>query len=126
MKQEVALAIEELRRCFPDAEVQARANDDGGASVTIDSIDLGPAYHPGQTWIKFDISFQYPYADVYPVFVRPDLVRLDGLPHGEGISKSTYENVKALQLSRRNNHLDPNVDTAALKIIKVIEWLRAK
>ena len=43
--------------------------------VTIDSVDLGPLYIPQQTWIKFAITFQYPYADIYPLFARPDLVR---------------------------------------------------
>ena len=126
MKQEVELAIEELRRCFANAEVTACAKEDGGAAVTIDPINLGPAYDPQQTWIKFDIGFQYPNSDIYPLFVHPALSRTDGQPHGEGISKSSYGDKEALQLSRRSNHLDPAVDTAALKVIKVIEWLRTK
>ena len=126
MNQEVEQAIEELRRCFAEAEVIACAKEDGGAAVTIDPIELGPIYSPQQTWIKFDIGFQYPYADIYPLFVRPDLSRTDGQPHGEGTSKNSYGDEEALQLSRRNNHLDPLVDTAALKVIKVIEWLRTK
>ena len=126
MKSEVEQAVEELRRCFGDAEVVAHAKDDGGAVVTINPIDLGPRYSPQRTWMKFAISFQYPYSDIYPLFVRPDLVRSDGEPHGEGITATSFEGETALQLSRRNNHLNPKVDTAAIKVTKVIEWLRTR
>ena len=126
MKPEVEQAIEELRRCFSDAEVVARATDDGGTVVTIDPIDLGPLYTPQQTWIKFAISFQYPYADVYPLFVRPDLARADGQPHGRGITNASFEGESALQLSRRSNRLNPAIDTATLKVTKVVQWLQAQ
>ena len=76
--------------------------------------------------MKFAISFQYPYADIYPLFVRPDLTRADGQPHGEGITPASFESEPALQLSRRSNHLNPEVDTATLKVTKVIEWLRTR
>ena len=108
------------------AEVVACGTDDGGAVVTINPIDLGPDYCPQRTWIKFAISFQYPYADIYPLFVRPDLGRTDGQPHGEGITLTSFEGEPALQLSRRSNHLNPEIDTAALKVTKVIEWLRTR
>ena len=126
MKPEVEQAVAELRRCFGDAAVVARPKDDGGAVVTIDPIDLGPGYVPQQTWIKFQISFQYPLADVYPLFVRPDLARADGQPHGEAIAQAKFEGEPALQLSRRSSHLDVEVDTAVLKVTKVIQWLRER
>lgn len=126
MKPEIERAIEDLRRCFADAEVKATLKDDGSASITVDPIDLGAAYKPQGSWIKFAISFQYPYADIYPLFVRPDLTRADGQPHGKAITSSSYDGESALQLSRSNNHLDPTVDTAALKVLKVIEWLRTR
>ena len=124
MKHEVLEAIAELRACFPDAEVRVRGTDGGGAIVKIDPIDPGPAYVPQETWIGFAISFQYPHADIYPLFVRPDLARADGREHGAGISEAPFEDKPALQLSRRSNGLNPTVDTAALKVTKVIQWLR--
>ena len=83
MKPAIEQAIEELRRCFSDAAVAADAKDDGSAIVTIDSVDLGHLYTPQQTWIRFAVTFQYPHADIYPLFVRPDLARADGQPHGK-------------------------------------------
>ena len=126
MKPEVKQAVEELREHFPDAEVMAVGTDDGGAMVTIDPVDPGPAYIQRETWLKFAITFQYPYSDVYPLFVRPDLSRVDGQGHGEGIAKGEFDGESAIQLSRRSNRLNPAIDTAALKVTKVLAWLRAQ
>ncbi len=124
MKAQVEQAVRELRTCFPDADVVACGTDDGGAIVKIDPIELGPTYAPSATWVAFAIGFQYPRSDVYPLFVRPDLVRADGRPHGKGIARAEFKGEPALQLSRRSNRLNPEVDTAALKVTKVIQWLR--
>ena len=124
MTPQVQQAIEELRGCFPDAEVVARGTDGGGAIVKIDPIDLGSAYAPRETWMGFAISFQYPQADIYPLFVRPDLSRVDGRAHGQAITLAQFEGEPALQLSRSSNGLNPEVDTAALKVTKVVRWLR--
>jgi hypothetical protein len=124
MTQEVEQAIQELQRCFSSAKVDFQSMADGGAIVTIAPIDLGPVYVPQQTWIKFAISFQYPCADVYPLYVRPDLARVDGQPHGAGITEASFQGKRALQLSRRSNRLNPEIDTAALKVTKVIQWLK--
>lgn len=126
MKPQVEEAIRELKVRFPDAVVAACGTDDGGALVRIDPIALGPTYQQTETWIGFAIGFQYPRADVYPLFVRPDLSRTDGQPHGEGITLAEFSGEPALQLSRRSNHLNPEVDTAAFKVLKVIEWLRTR
>ena len=126
MKQEVRQAVAELQRCFGEESVVVRGSDDGGAVVTIDQVELGPGYVPRQTWIKFLIGFQYPQADIYPLFVHPDLVRADGGPHGEAITAAKFEGEPALQLSRRSNHMDADIDTAVLKVTKVIQWLRVQ
>ena len=123
MTPEVERAAEELRTRFPDTEVDAVSTGDGGAIVTITRVDPGPAYVQSATWMRFAIGFQYPYADVYPLFVRPDLARVDGRPHGKGIALAEFHGEKALQLSRRSNRLNPTIDTAALKVTKVLDWL---
>ena len=124
MTEEVEQAIQELQRCFSDAAVNFESTTDGGAIVTITQVDLGPKYIPQQSWIRFEIGFQYPCADVYPLYVLPDLARSDGRPHGEGISEASFHGEPALQLSRRSNRLNPEIDTAALKVTKVIQWLK--
>lgn len=124
MNPEVQQAVAELRRSFGEGAVLALSRSDGGAVVTIDPIDVGPGYVPQHTWIKFMISFQYPQADIYPLFVHPDLARADGQSHGKGITGAEFEGEPALQLSRRSNHLDIDIDTAVLKVTKVIQWLK--
>ena len=126
MTPEAEQAVEDLRACFADTEVDAVATGDGGATVTIARVDPGPAYVQRETWMRFDISYLYPHADIYPLFVRPDLARVDGQPHGEGISPGSFRGSPALQLSRRSNHRNSMIDTVALKVTKVLEWLRTR
>ena len=126
MTPEVEQAVEELRTRFRETEVDAVGTGDGGGIVTIASVDPGPVYTQRETWVRFSIGFQYPYADIYPLFVRPDLSRADGRPCGEGMTPAEFHGHKALQLSRRSNRLNPMTDTAALKVMKVLEWLRAQ
>ena len=123
MNPEVAQAVVELKDRFPDAEVVASDTGDGGAIVTINPVDAGPAYVQRETWLKFAMSPQYPYADVYPLFVRPDLTRVDGNGHGEGFSTASFHGEPALQVSRASKRLNPATDTAALKVTKVLKWL---
>ncbi len=125
MTPEVEKAVEELRTRFPDTEVDAVGTGDGGATVTIARVGPGPAYVQRETWMGFTISYLYPSADIYPLFASPDLTRVDGEPHGEGISLRSFQGAPALQLSRRSNRLNPATDTAALKVAKVLQWLWA-
>ena len=126
MKPEIKKAIEELKERFPDSKVVAVGTEGGGVFVTIDPVDPGSAYVQRQTWLKFAISFQYPSADIYPLFVRPDLARVDGGEHGEGFSEAEFNGEAAWQLSRRSNRLNPAIDTACLKVNKVLAWMRAQ
>ena len=124
LKPTVDRAIEEIRAQFPDSNMILRPDDQGGAFVILESVSLSSIYTQPDTWIGFHITFQYPYADVYPHFVRADLSRVDGKPLGDGTSSNNFEDRQAVQLSRRSNYLDPATDTALLKLLKVLEWLR--
>ncbi len=126
MTPEVAEAIEEIRSSFLEAALEAREDGEGGAVVLVDPVDPGPQYQQRVTWVGFRITFQYPYADVYPHFVRGDLTRVDGAPLGEGTSVTTFEGRPSVQLSRRSNRLNPETDTAAIKLHKVLTWLRSR
>lgn len=121
MKLKVQEAVTELRASFP--VVIAEGDGDGGAFVTVDGIDPGPAYNQSETWLKFRISHTYPDADIYPLFARPDLTRVDANSHGQAITSGLFRGESALQLSRRSNHRTAEFDTAARKVLKVIEWL---
>lgn len=120
-------AVEELRATFEGAAVDIKPDGEGGAYVRVDPVDPGPPYAQRETWIGFRITAQYPYADVYPLFVRPDLSRLNGQPLGEGMTPNqTFDGQPTVQVSRRSNHLNPATDTAALKVLKVLSWMASR
>lgn len=123
----VAKAIDQIRLSFPDCQVSVESDGSGGAFVVVEPIRLAPIYAQSDTWMGFQITFQYPYSDVYPHFVRPDLARVDQKPLGEGFGMSAkFRGKPAIQLSRRSNKLNPATDTACLKLQKVLHWLNVR
>lgn len=126
MTPEVAKGVAELRATFPNAQVTVREDGEGGAFVTIDELKFDHGcntYIQAATWVGFKLTFQYPYSDVYPIFIRGDLVRKDGQPLGEAMSSAKWEGRGAIQVSRRSNKRDVLVDNAAIKVQKVIRWI---
>lgn len=127
MKPAVERAIAEIRTAYPDITVTVREDGEGGAYVIIEEVDPGLSYKDRVTWIGFRITFQYPYSDTYPHYVRGDLARVDGGALGGGMSPNqTFEERPAVQISRRSNHLDPKTETAFIKLVKVLTWLAAQ
>jgi hypothetical protein len=122
----VEKAVEQIRATLPDCGLESIPDGGGGAFVMLNNVPLGPPWAQGDTWIGFQITFQYPYADVYPHFVRADLRRADGQPFGPGFGQAQFRNQPAVQVSRKSNKLNPAIDTAALKLLKVLQWLRSQ
>lgn len=123
----VATAIVEIERCVAPATVTVRDDDEGGVWVIVEDVRLGGPWAEPTTWIGFRITYTYPYSDVYPHFVRRDLTRSDGAaPMAEAMSHSTFEGRDAIQISRVSNKRDPARETAALKLLKVLTWLRTR
>jgi hypothetical protein len=56
---------------------------EGGAFVKAHEFDLGSQFEPARSWSAFRITFQYPFADIYPHFFVSTLRRKDGNPLGE-------------------------------------------
>lgn len=120
---EVGRAINEIADAFLDATVSAEADGEGGAYVFVRDVALAPIYRQRGTWVGFHITYTYPSADVYPHYVREDLCRVDGASLGAGMSPAPFRDRPAIQLSRRSNRLNPAMDTALLKLQKVLRWL---
>lgn len=125
MKPKVQQAIGEIKAAYPDIPVVVREDNDGGAYVILEKVDIGQIYREDVSWIGFHIVYVYPNADTYPHFVRGDLARVDGRPLGEGMSSSNFEGRPAIQISRRSNHINPRTETALIKLHKVLAWLAA-
>lgn len=127
MTPEVERAITEIKEAFSDHQVDIELEEQGGAHVIVHDLFIGNQYVPTNSWVGFTINFQYPRSDVYPHFIDATCKRVDNNNLGEGISgPQDWRGRKVLQISRRSNHLDPNIDTAALKLAKVLHWLQNK
>jgi hypothetical protein len=123
----VAKAIVEVEQCVEPATVTVVDDAEGGVSVIVEDMPLGGPWAEPTTWIGFRITYTYPYSDVYPHFVRRDLTRTDGAePMGEAMSHATFEGREAIQISRASNKRDPARETAALKLMKILTWLRSR
>jgi hypothetical protein len=124
MKIEVSTAIEELKLQFAPSNVIVREDAQGGAFVTIESVGIGPKYIPAETWLGFQITAQYPYADIYPVFMEANVVRADGGVFNAPVTRGhTFEGRPAIQISRRNSVAQNGQQKAASKILRVIDFL---
>ena len=114
----VAQAIEEIRCTFEGCAVKVEPDGSGGAVVVVMGVPLGCQYAQADAWFGFHITFQYPYADVYPHFTDPELAQSDGASLGSGFGTASFRGQPAIQISRRSNQLNPERDTAALKLLK--------
>jgi hypothetical protein len=123
MTPEVEGAIREIARAFPKCPLESVEDTQGGAFVTLKDVPIDGPYEQEKTWFGFHVTHTYPYADVYPHFVRHDLSRRDKRPLGTGLSAGNFRNQPAIQISRRSNRLNAATDTALLKLQKVIKWL---
>jgi hypothetical protein len=124
MKAEVSSGIEELKRQFCGASFTIREDGAGGAFIVIEPVMLGPQYQPSETWIGFQIPAQYPYADIYPVFVRADLVRTNGAEFVVPITRGhNFQGRPAIQISRRNGAAQGGLQKVTAKILKVLDFL---
>lgn len=129
MTPEVQAAIAEVERAFSGHPVRTLDEPQGGAYVIVDDLPVGRAHQPATSWVGFLIGFQYPRAQVYPHWLRPDLRRVDGAaftpPIHPGQTMPGF-NLPAVMVSRGSNGWNPATDTAALKLIRVLEWLRGR
>ncbi len=123
---EVTAALDVVAKAFPRATLTVREDGQGGALVIVEPVPLGPPYVQTSTWIGFHVTHLHPQADIYPHHVRGDLSRRDSAALGSGTSPSSFEGRPSIQLSRRSNRRDAAMDTALLKMQRVVSWLLAK
>ena len=122
----VQAAIAEIRETFHTAGVDVEADGQGGARIVVERAPLGMPYRESDTWIGAHLPAQLPYSDVYPLFVRGDLHRLDGAvltpPLAAGL---TFMGRPAVQISRRSTRVDLACQTPCMKLLKTLHWMRS-
>ena len=127
IRSSVENAIKQLKSAFRNCTITVSEDGEGGANIIIESVSLDSnVFVQETTWIGFHLSFQLPYADVYPIYVRADLKRKDGQDlTGDAFHPNhDFQGRASLMLSRRSNNRDPEQDRPYLKVIRVLEWLR--
>lgn len=124
MKVEVATGIEELKRQFSSSAFSVREDGNGGAHVIIESVSLGSRYRPESTWMGFHIPAQYPYADIYPVFIGANTTRADGIAFTAPVTVGhTFEGRPAIQVSRRSGSAQNGLQKVTGKALKILDFL---
>ena len=124
VKAEVGEAIEELKRAFPGSELTVSEDGQGGAHVMVESVALGARYEPERSWLGGHITAQYPYADIYPVFMDAAVRRRDGKAFEAPITAGyNFCGRPAIQISRRNNRMQNSGQTAVAKFLKILDFL---
>jgi hypothetical protein len=124
MKIEVSAAIEELKRQFAESSLVVREDEQGGAYIVMDPVAIGSKFMPAMTWVGFHIPAQYPYADIYPVFIGADVKRADGVAFQAPFTPGhNFENRAAIQISRRSAAAQSGTQKAVAKILKVLCYL---
>ncbi|MGG6242730.1 E2/UBC family protein [Nodosilinea sp. AN01ver1] len=126
MKPDIANAIAELKAAFPRHQVEVTPDARGGASVIVHGLSIGQQYIPSTSWVGFTLVGQYPHADVYPHFMDEGVRFANGEGWKAGLSAGKWAGRSAIQISRRSKRWNPAVDTAATKLVKVLEWLRSQ
>ncbi len=126
MTPAVQAAVDEVKQLYLDQRIEVVPEDQGGAYIIMHDLVIGNRYVPAVTWIGFLITFQYPYADIYPFYVHPELKRSDGTALPGGFSgPTTWNGRQALQVSRKSNRWKAGVDTAATKLTQVLDWIKS-
>lgn len=131
LKAAVRSGIEGIVATHGADSVRIVDDGQGGAWVEITGIDPGPAYEQNDTFLICFLPFNLPAADIYPVFVRPDLTRTDGAGLGEGTQETQLrwpgepQPRPVVQVSRRTRQ-DFAEQTPAQKVAKVLDWLATR
>ncbi len=121
----VQAAIGEIEGTFAPSPVVVVPDGQGGARVIVERAVLGPPYVQALTWLGAHLPAQLPYSDVYPVFVDGALRRCDGASLVAPITPGhSFMNRPAVQVSRRSNRVDLDIQSAAMKLQKVLHWMR--
>ena len=137
MKAAVAEALKELAEGMPNAIVSHLEDDDGGAYVVVEPVDIGPSFEPRHTWAGFHVTYAYPEADVYPHFISGNVKYIGAADtpnkHADGdlpvpLSRGKMPGFErpAVQISRRTKSPDGETYSALYKLRRVIDLLKRR
>jgi hypothetical protein len=127
----VAAAITSIEHQAPGRLIHW-PDGNGGTHALIDNVELGDPFAQSSTWVAFHLPHTLPDGDIYPVWMRPDLARIDGGPIGKTNAagqnfmhqNQTWLTEPAVMVSLRSNSRDPNIDFPVRKLARVLATVR--
>jgi hypothetical protein len=128
LKASVREALDLLGAAYPNISLRVVPDTQGGAWVEMLEVPVGSPYSQETSFVVFLLPFNLPGTDVYPFFVCPELSRLDGAGLGPGFQLTQLswpgdpEPRAVMQISRRTRGAFA-MQTAAQKVVKVLDWL---
>lgn len=132
VKKGVREACQSLRVAYSNVQMSTYPDGQGGLWVEFAEIPLGTTYVQDGTFMVFCLPFNLPGADIYPMFMRPDLRRVDGAALGQGFAATQLSwsgeptPRPVTQLSRITRGGVFTSQTAAQKVAKVLHWLETR
>ncbi len=120
----VQQALESVRLSFAPSEWVVEDDGAGGVRVRFGPVQLAQTYVQRESWLAAHFVAQLPYADIYPIFLRGDLSRVDGNALIAPLTSGhQFMGLAAVQASRRSPRRDAAIETAAMKLLKVLDWV---
>ena len=136
MKAGVEKALTGIRATFAGKAIQVVESPCGGAHVLIESVDLGAPFAQSDTWLGFFLNNACPDADLYPLYVRGDLVRADGakleppLHVNQSWPPTNVAGIpvrNAVMVSRRQkNSASIGRETPVIKLLTILKWMKSQ
>lgn len=132
LKASVQEALSTITAAHPDWALRVIPDGQGGAWIEAMQVALEPPYAQPDTFLVFLLPFNLPGSDIYPMFLRADLSRLDGQPLGEGFQPTQLswpgqpDARPVVQVSRRTRGSAFTSQTAAQKVDKVLQWVQTR
>lgn len=126
LNESVKRALDELHERF--GELQVEPDGAGGARVTVQRVPLPAGLTRSESWVGFVIPHNYDDVQVYGHFFSRDLRRADGAelaPPGINYA-GDWAGRPSLVVSRGSNNWHKGIDTALIKLLKVLDFLRMR
>lgn len=125
MKATVEAAIEDLRRQFDGHVIKVEEDTTGGAYFTIEDVDIGPGFTPSRSWIGGHITNGFPHADIYPMYIDHALQRSGGKAFTVPVVHiAGWRGRPVIQVSRINRNAAAQPQSAPLKVLRVLDFLK--
>jgi hypothetical protein len=125
MNASVEKALDDLRKQFAGHLVTHQEDGAGGVYFFIEGVDIGSGFTPSVSWLGGRITAAFPFADIYPMYIDGGIKRTNGLAFAAPVVPiAAWQGRQVLQVSRVNRNAANEPQSASLKVLRVVDFLR--